>query len=54
MANLHAREDSLQCPITFELFRDPVLAQDNYTYGREAIEQWIRNNGTSPVTRQAL
>ena len=42
------------CPITYELFRDPVLAEDGHTYERVAIEKWIRENGTSPFTRQPL
>ncbi|CAF1287322.1 unnamed protein product [Rotaria sp. Silwood1] len=47
-------EESLFCPITFELFTDPVLAQDGHTYERQAIEEWIRQHGTSPITRQSL
>jgi hypothetical protein len=46
--------ESLLCPITLELFRDPVLAQDGHTYEKEAIEDWIRKNGTSPKTGQQL
>ena len=46
--------ESLICPITLELFRDPVLAQDGHTYERQAIENWIQRNGTSPLTRQEL
>lgn len=46
--------DALSCPITLEIFRDPVMAQDGHTYEREAIEEWIQNNGTSPVTNQKL
>jgi serine/threonine protein kinase len=46
--------DSLICPITFELFRDPVLAQDGHTYERKAIQNWIKQNGTSPITCQKL
>ncbi|CAF2892778.1 unnamed protein product [Rotaria sp. Silwood2] len=45
---------SLLCPLTMALFRDPVLAQDGHTYEREAIEDWIRKNGTSPKTNQQL
>jgi hypothetical protein len=45
---------SLLCPITLELFRDLVLAQDGHTYERQAIEDRIRKTGTSPVTRQQL
>jgi len=47
-------DDSLICPITLELFRDPVLAEDGHTYEREAITQWIQNNGRSPLTDQPL
>jgi serine/threonine protein kinase len=46
--------DSLLCPLTLELFRDPVVAQDGHTYEREAIEEWIRKTGTSPITRQPM
>ncbi|CAF1447684.1 unnamed protein product [Adineta steineri] len=54
MANMNVSDDLLRCPITMELFRDPVLASDGRTYEREVIEEWIRNNGTSPFTRQPL
>ncbi|CAF1642425.1 unnamed protein product, partial [Didymodactylos carnosus] len=46
--------DSLICPITFDLFRDPVVAEDGHTYEREAIISWIRKHGTSPLTREPL
>ncbi|CAF1343186.1 unnamed protein product, partial [Didymodactylos carnosus] len=54
MADVNESVDILRCPITLDLFRDPVLAQDGHTYERTAIEQWIRRNGTSPLTRQPL
>jgi serine/threonine protein kinase len=54
MASRNTSADFLQCPITMELFRDPVLAQDGHTYERQAIEEWIGRNGTSPMTRQPL
>jgi len=47
-------DDSLICPITWELFRDPVIAEDGHLYEREAITRWINENGTSPFTRQVL
>ncbi|CAF1362648.1 unnamed protein product [Didymodactylos carnosus] len=47
-------DDSLRCPITLELFSDPVLAQDGHTYEREAIVEWIEKNGRSPITDQQL
>ena len=45
---------SLICPITHELFRDPVVARDGQTYEREAIEHWLREHNTSPVTNEAM
>ncbi|CAF1169032.1 unnamed protein product [Didymodactylos carnosus] len=47
-------KDSLICPITFEVFRDPVVAEDGHTYERQAITDWIKKDGTSPITRQKL
>ncbi|CAF1422773.1 unnamed protein product, partial [Didymodactylos carnosus] len=33
---------------------NPVLAEDGYTYERDAIIEWIQRDGTSPMTRQPL
>ena len=47
--------NALTCPITLELFVNPVLASDGYTYERSAIVEWIKHhNGTSPMTRQTI
>ncbi|CAF1494387.1 unnamed protein product [Adineta ricciae] len=54
MVSLNTSDDLLRCPISMELFRDPVLAPDGHTYERKAIEIWIQKNGTSPMTRQPL
>src|SRR4051812_23031593 len=54
MADMNTSDNLLQCPITMELFRDPVLAPDDHTYERQAIEEWIQGHGTSPMTRQRL
>ncbi|UJR20784.1 hypothetical protein I4U23_023897 [Adineta vaga] len=42
------------CPITLQVFHDPVIATDGHTYERKAITQWIRQHGTSPLTRESL
>ncbi|CAF1086367.1 unnamed protein product [Didymodactylos carnosus] len=47
-------EDSLICPITYELFKDPVVAEDGHTYEKDAIIAWIKKGGTSPLTHQKL
>lgn len=33
---------------------DPVIDLDGNSYERQAIEDWIRQNGTSPITRKIL
>jgi len=39
------------CPISHELFVDPVLAADGFTYERACIEEWWRRRGPqSPMT----
>jgi serine/threonine protein kinase len=42
------------CPITTEVFEEPVLAADGYTYERMAIEGWLVKHNTSPITGLAL
>jgi len=42
------------CPITSELMTDPVISKDGHSYEREAIENWIRLKGVSPITRNSL
>lgn len=40
----------LYCPITRELFHDPVVAEDGILYEREAIQKWFKTRITSPIT----
>ncbi|CAM9683632.1 unnamed protein product [Pylaiella littoralis] len=42
------------CPITRCLMEDPAVAADGYTYERSAIERWLSEHDTSPVTGNAL
>ena len=42
------------CPITRELFTDPVVASDGHTYEQSAISQWLESHRTSPLTRTLL
>jgi hypothetical protein len=46
--------DEFCCPITFVLMTDPVLCSDGFTYERQAIEEWMINNPTSPLTRTPI
>jgi hypothetical protein len=42
------------CSITHELMVDPVIDPDGNSYERQAIEDWLRRTGTSPITRAPL
>tara|TARA_Y100001970_G_C13957912_1_gene711669 strand:- start:320 stop:865 length:546 start_codon:yes stop_codon:yes gene_type:complete len=48
--------NELICPITQELFIDPVIAEDGQVYEREAIEEWFRTypSTRSPITRERI
>ena len=56
--NRRGREENLPpafiCPITQELMEEPVVTQDGQTYERHAIEYWLRDHDTSPLTGQPL
>jgi hypothetical protein len=40
------------CPITRELFVDPVNTILGYTYEREYIEKWFEKHNTDPLTNE--
>ncbi|KAM6583195.1 hypothetical protein CsatB_010197 [Cannabis sativa] len=43
------------CPITSNVFNDPVTLETGQTYERRAIQEWLdRGNDTCPITRQEL
>merc|ERR1712187_786193 len=44
----------LFCPITHELMVDPVMLDDGHSYERTAIEEWLKDNDTSPNTGERL
>jgi Mg-chelatase subunit ChlD len=45
---------SMVCPITHQLMQDPVSDRDGHTYEANAIAAWVRERGTSPMTRTPL
>ena len=47
-------ESDLRCPITHEIFLDPVIISDGFTYEREAIEKALNKSKKSPLTNKAL
>ena len=42
------------CPITGEIINDPVVDNQGISYERSAIETWLQDHSTSPVTMQPL
>ena len=44
----------LICPITRDFFKNPVVASDGYTYESEAIENYLKDNSVSPITKQPI
>ena len=43
--------ESFLCPISWALFKDPVVCQDGVTYERQYIDQWLEHSKMSPITR---
>jgi Mg-chelatase subunit ChlD len=48
------QNSNFYCPITDEIMIDPVIDYEGNSYERTAIEEWLRSNGTSPITRSPL
>lgn len=46
--------ESFYCPLTHELFNDPVVDPEGNSYERSAITEWLQKNSTSPITRTPL
>lgn len=42
------------CPITTEIFFDPVMTADGQTYEKAAITEWLKTKDTSPLTGKIL
>lgn len=45
------------CPISMEIFKNPVIAEDGFTYEERSIKQWFskkKNDTTSPKTGQRM
>lgn len=45
---------SLKCPLTHDLYRDPVVISSGRTYDRDAIDEWLLHHSTDPDTGEEL
>eukprot|EP00505_MAST-04D_sp_SCG-Rhode-Island_P001904 Stramenopile-MAST_4_protein_1904 len=46
-------DEGLTCPLSLEVFDDPVVAADGYTYSKRHIQEHMqRQNAVSPLTRK--
>ena len=47
--------DHMLCPITYDLMRDPVMAEDGFSYERSSIERWFSTGKlSSPITGKRI
>ena len=46
--------EELCCPLTMEPMVQPVVTLDGHTYERAAIEAWLEQHNTSPLTNEPL
>ena len=46
--------NELICPISKQIFYEPVKASDGQIYEKQAIKEWLTFNNTSPITRELL
>merc|ERR1711907_547281 len=46
--------DSFLCPITCCVMEDPVTLSDGHTYEKAAINRWLSDHNTSPLTGATL
>ena len=42
------------CPLTHEVFVDPVVLEDGYTYEETAIREWLSRSRTSPMSGKSV
>ena len=44
----------LYCPISGQIFKDPVVTEDGHTFEREAIKTWLEGNNRNPLTNNEM
>lgn len=44
----------LCCPISLQIFKDPIITNDGYTYDRESLQDLLIRTNLSPMTREVI
>jgi len=44
----------LCCPLSLQLFKDPVVSRFGHSFEREHIEKWLKNKSKCPLTNQYM
>lgn len=47
-------KESIYCPISSQIFLEPVVAEDGNIYEKDLIIDWIEKYHNSPITRQSM
>ena len=46
--------DTIKCPISHQIFLEPVLGDDGFTYESDEILNWMKTKQVSPITDKSL
>lgn len=46
--------ETLKCPISFKIMKDPVITPNGITYDRESITDWLNKSKICPITKNPL
>ena len=52
--NMSLVPESFLCPITRNIMNNPYIDNDGNTYEYSAIFEWLKQNNTSPITRNYI
>ena len=51
---MNINENDITCPITKQIFSNPVIADDGNVYEKDAIIKWLELKNTSPINRSNI
>jgi hypothetical protein len=54
MININNVINIITCPISLQIFYDPVIANDGHTYEKFVIVEWLKKKKISPITNEKI